>query len=263
MADNRMTVAEVAALLNGADVAPEVVARFEGDRRAAVAQLLARWRRRQAAMAAEAERLDRLFRFENDYYRQGHRLVAGVDEAGRGPLAGPVVVGAVILPPDCRLKGLDDSKKLTADQREELYDAIKSAAVAVSHAVIGVDDIDSINIYQATVRGMYAAVAGLAPSPDAVLVDAVPLRALPVPHQAIIDGDALSASIAAASIIAKVERDRMMYAFDREYPGYGFARHKGYATPEHLAALRRLGPCAIHRQSFAPVRGEGSLFAED
>ena len=263
MADNRMTVAEVASLLNAADVAPELLASLEGDRRAAVAQLLTRWRRRQAAAVAEAERLEHLFRYEGDYYRQGRRLVAGVDEAGRGPLAGPVVVGAVILPPDCRLKGLDDSKKLTPDQREELYAVIKATAVAVSHAVIGVDDIDAINIYQATVRGMYAAVAGLAPAPEAVLVDAVPLRALAVPHQAIIGGDALSASIAAASIIAKVERDRLMCDFDAEYPGYGFSRHKGYATPEHLAALRKLGPCAIHRQSFAPVRGEGSLFAED
>lgn len=259
----RPTVAEITALLSGGAVDPDMIIALEADRRAAVAQLLARWRKRQAALAAEEERLAALHRFETGYHRQGCRLVAGVDEAGRGPLAGPVVVGAVILPPGCRLTGLDDSKKLTAEQREELYDKIKATAVAVSHAVIAVEDIDRINIYQATVKGMYTAVAALDPAPDAVLVDAVPLRALTVPHQAIIEGDALSASIAAASVIAKVERDRLMCALDQEFPGYGFARHKGYATPEHLAALRRLGPCAIHRRSFAPVRGEGSLFAED
>ncbi|HWQ60897.1 MAG TPA: ribonuclease HII [Negativicutes bacterium] len=263
MANGRMTVTAAAEALAAETVAPEILELLAADPRAAVARLMERRRRRQAAMAAEEARLEKLFEYEKKYYDQGCRLVAGVDEAGRGPLAGPVVVGAVILSPGCRLTGLDDSKKLTADEREALYVRIKEKAVAVSHAVIGVEDIDRINIYQATVKGMYAAVAALAPAPGAVLVDAVPLRLLPVPHQAIIGGDALSASIAAASIIAKVERDRIMAALDREYPDYGFARHKGYGTPEHLAALRRCGPCAVHRRSFAPVRGEGSLFDED
>jgi ribonuclease HII len=259
-----MTVAAAAELLAAESVAPEILSMLSADPRVAVARLVERRRRRLEAQVAEATRLEKLFEYEQKYYGQGLRLVAGVDEAGRGPLAGPVVVGAVILPTDCRLTGLDDSKKLTVEQREELYICIKEKAVAVSHAVIGVEDIDRINIYQATVKGMYAAVAALAPAPEAVLVDAVPLRLLPVPHLAIIDGDALSASIAAASIIAKVERDRIMAALDREYPDYGFARHKGYGTPEHLAALRRCGPCAVHRRSFAPVRcEERSLFDED
>ncbi len=258
-----MTVAEAAAALAAEAVAPELIEILAADPRTAVVRLVDRWRRRQAAIAAEEARLEKLSAYEKQYFDQGRRLVAGVDEAGRGPLAGPVVVGAVILPPDCRLAGLDDSKKLTAEQREELYIRIKEKAVAVSHAVIGVEDIDRINIYQATVKGMYAALTALAPAPEAVLVDAVPLRELLVPHRAIIGGDALSASIAAASVIAKVERDRIMTALDREYPDYGFARHKGYGTAEHLAALRRCGPCAAHRRSFAPVRGEGSLFDED
>ncbi len=263
MADGRMTVDEVAAVLAADTVAPETIELLAADPRAAVARLLARRQRRQEALAAEDRRLAGLYRYEEPLYAEGRRLVAGVDEAGRGPLAGPVVVGAVILPPRCRLPGLDDSKKLTAEQREDLYHRIREQAVAVSHTVIEVAEIDRINIYQATVRGMYAAVAALAPAPDTVLVDAVPLRRLPVPHQAIVGGDALSASIAAASIIAKVERDRIMTLLDGEYPAYGFARHKGYATREHLAALRCHGPCAIHRRSFAPVRGEGNLFAED
>ncbi len=264
VANGRMTVAAAAKLLAAETVDPEILAMLAADPRAAVARLMERRRRRLAARAAEAERLENLFAYEKKYYGRGRLLVAGVDEAGRGPLAGPVVAGAVILPPNCRLAGLDDSKKLSAEQREELYIRIKEQAVAVSHAVVGVEDIDRINIYQATVKGMYAAVAALTPAPEAVLVDAVPLRLLPVPHEAIINGDALSASIAAASIVAKVERDRIMAALDREYPEYGFARHKGYATPEHLAALRRCGPCAVHRRSFAPVRcEEGSLFDED
>jgi len=264
VANGRMTVAAAAKLLAAETVDPEILAMLAADPRAAVARLMERRRRRLAARAAEAERLENLFAYEKKYYGRGRLLVAGVDEAGRGPLAGPVVAGAVILPPNCRLAGLDDSKKLSAEQREELYIRIKEQAVAVSHAVVGVEDIDRINIYQATVKGMYAAVAALTPAPEAVLVDAVPLRLLPVPHEAIINGDALRASIAAASIVAKVERDRIMAALDREYPEYGFARHKGYATPEHLAALRRCGPCAVHRRSFAPVRcEEGSLFDED
>lgn len=262
MANGRMTVAAVAAVLAADEVAPETIEILCADPRAAVARLVARWRRRREALAAEERRLENLYKYERALYDQGRLLVAGVDEAGRGPLAGPVVIGAVILPPACRLPGLDDSKKLTAAEREDLYERIKATAVAVSHVAVGVEDIDRINIYQATVHGMYAAVAGLEPAPEAVLVDAVPLKFLTVPHQAIIDGDALSASIAAASVIAKVERDRIMTALDAEYPGYGFARHKGYGTPEHLAALRRSGPCAIHRRSFAPVRGEGSLFDE-
>jgi ribonuclease HII len=258
-----MTVAEAAAVLAADCVAPEMMELLAADPRAAVARLLTRRRRRLEALAAEERRLEELYGYERAHYEQGRWLVAGVDEAGRGPLAGPVVVGAVILPPSCRLTGLDDSKKLTATEREALYARIKERALAVSYVAVGVEDIDRVNIYQATVQGMYAAVAALALAPEAVLVDAVPLRFLSVPHQPIIGGDALSASIAAASIIAKVERDRIMTELDGRYPGYGFARHKGYCTPEHLAALGRLGPCAAHRRSFAPVRREGSLFAED
>lgn len=263
MARDGRTVAEIAALLACEEVAAELVAELRADRRTAVGELLARWDRRQAALAAEYARLERLFKFEREFYESGRRLVAGVDEVGRGPLAGPVVVAAVILPPDLRLPGIDDSKKLSASQREALYDKIRAQALAVSVAAIDVEEIDRINIYQATVKGMYQAVAALSPLPEAVLSDAVPLKGLTMPHRALIGGDGLSASIAAASIIAKVERDRLMTELDKEYPQYGFARHKGYATPDHLAALRRHGPCCIHRRSFAPVRAEGNLFDED
>jgi ribonuclease HII len=262
MRDGR-TVAEIAALLAREEVATELVAELKTDDRAAVGALLAKWERRQAAKAAEFARLEKLFTYEKAFYDSGRRLVAGVDEAGRGPLAGPVVVAAVILPPDLRLPGINDSKKLSAAQREGLYEEIRTKALAVSMVSVSVEEIDRINIYQATVKGMYQAVAALSPLPEAVLTDAVPLRTLTMPHQALIRGDALSASIAAASIIAKVERDRMMTALDAEYPVYGFARHKGYCTPDHLAALHRHGPCCIHRRSFAPVREEGSLFDED
>ncbi len=192
------------------------------------------------------------------------RRIAGVDEAGRGPLAGPLVVAAVILRPRRRIDGIDDSKKLTAKRREALYQRIVDEAEAWSVVEIEVEEIDRINIYQATLLGMRRAVLGLSPAPDEALIDGnrVP-PGLPCPARAIVDGDALERSIGAASILAKVTRDRRLEQLDALHPGYGFARHKGYSTPEHFAALERLGPCPIHRRSFAPVRDCGlqpSLF---
>ena len=180
--------------------------------------------------------------------------IAGVDEAGRGPLAGPVVVAAVILPLGLFLPRLNDSKKLSPKVRDALYDQIRDQAIAVGTAIIDEKTIDRINIYQATINGMYDAVFSLQPQPQKVLIDAVHLDRLPMPSLSIIKGDAKSASIAAASIIAKVTRDRLMDAYDKEYPVYGFARHKGYGTAEHVAAIRQYGPCPLHRQSFEPIR---------
>ncbi|MBS0456929.1 MAG: ribonuclease HII [Proteobacteria bacterium] len=182
------------------------------------------------------------------------RLIAGVDEAGRGPLAGPVVVAAVILDPKRRIHGLGDSKALSPARREQLAPIIGSKSLA--HAVIEIDAamIDRINIFQATMDGMRRALAALEIEPELALIDGNRLPAhLRCPAQAIVRGDARVRAIGAASILAKVHRDRVMHALDAQYPGYGFAVHKGYPTPEHLAALRDLGPCAIHRRSFAPV----------
>ena len=187
-------------------------------------------------------------------------LTAGVDEAGRGPLAGPVVVAAVILDPARPIPGLADSKTLGAARREALDEQIRERALAFSVVEIGVADIDRLNILQATLLGMARALAALAPAPALALIDGnrVP-RDLCCTARAIVDGDATEPAIGAASILAKVARDRILCELDAIHPGYGFARHKGYPTPEHFAALERLGPCAAHRRSFAPV--QRSLFA--
>ncbi|EIL94653.1 MULTISPECIES: ribonuclease HII [Rhodanobacter] len=182
-------------------------------------------------------------------------FVAGVDEAGRGPLAGPLAVAAVILDPSRPIAGLDDSKKLSEAKREALYPLIIERARAWCVVLIEPDEIDRLNIFQATMTGMSRAVAGLAPGAHEALVDGNRLpKDLPCPGRAIVGGDALEPAISAASILAKVSRDRLMVAMENLHPGYGFAAHKGYPTPAHLAALQMLGPCAQHRRSFAPVR---------
>ncbi len=182
-------------------------------------------------------------------------LVAGVDEAGRGPLAGPVVVAAVILDPDRPIDGLDDSKRLSEKRRAALFPLIMERALARCIVVVEADEIDRLNIFQATMVGMSRAVAGLQPAAVHALIDGNKLpRDLCCPGRAIVGGDALEPAISAASILAKVHRDRLMVQLDQIHPGYGFARHKGYPTAAHFASLRHLGPCAQHRRSFAPVR---------
>lgn len=189
--------------------------------------------------------------------------IAGVDEAGRGPLAGPVVVAAVILDPERPIAGLNDSKQLSAARREALEVEIRERALAFCLIEVGIEAIDRHNILQATLIGMRDALRGLAIIPEEALVDGNKLpKDLPCPARAVVDGDALVPAISAASILAKVHRDRLLVALDAVHPGYGFATHKGYPTPEHLAALERLGPCAAHRRSFAPVKRffAGDLF---
>lgn len=189
------------------------------------------------------------------------KLIAGVDEAGRGPLAGPVVVAAVILDPSRPIAGLNDSKQLSEARRDALDLEIRARALAFCVIEVGTDAIDRHNILQATLLGMREALRGLAIAPDEALIDGNKLpKDLPCPARALVDGDALVPEISAASILAKVHRDRLLVALDAEHPGYGFATHKGYPTPEHLAALQRLGPCAAHRRSFAPVK---RFFAAD
>lgn len=207
--------------------------------------------------------------FERALYRSGVRAVAGVDEAGRGPLAGPVVAAVVILPVSwwrhglpTRLAGLNDSKQLRPVQREQ-YFAQLTAEPGVRYAVARVEpeEIDRLNILRATHQAMLRALRQLEPAPDHILVDGLPVPGLPGPQTALVHGDARSYSIAAASVLAKVTRDRCMVEYDRLYPAFGFARHKGYPTPEHLACLRRHGPCPIHRRSFLPVRAAQQEFS--
>jgi len=194
-----------------------------------------------------------LFQFDQPFLRQ-YACIAGVDEAGRGPLAGPVVAAAVILPEACELPGLNDSKKLSATQRETLYPLIRRAARAIGVGIVQAEEIDRINIRQASFAAMREALQQLTLTPAHVLVDGFSIPDGPASQTGIIGGDGKSAHIAAASIIAKVLRDSLMNLWDRRFPAYGFVRHKGYGTPEHLAALDRFGPSPIHRRSFAPVR---------
>jgi ribonuclease HII len=214
-------------------------------------------RSRRSVAARLAWRLRKLLGPEQDLWEQGRRHVAGVDEVGVGPLAGPVVAAAVIFPPGLGLKGVDDSKRLLPDRRQQLAEAIRAQAVCWSVAAVEADEIDRLNVYRAALEAMRRAVTGLAPRPDYVLVDARTIPDLPVLQRSIVGGDALCHAIAAASILAKCARDAIMVAHEASWPGYGFAAHKGYATAEHKDALRKLGPCPIHRRSFTPCVQSG------
>ena len=247
---SKYTIKQVEEFFAQGQVDEEFLSACSHDHRKAVGTILRRYQREQADRARVAE----LYNFEREFWDKGCEFVAGIDEAGRGPLAGPVSVAAVILPHDLYLPKINDSKKISAKVREELYDEIMEKAIAVKAVFVDARTIDRVNIYQATINGMYESVFGLTQEPDAVLIDAVKLENLTMPSLSIIKGDAKSASIAAASIIAKVNRDRLMDKYDKEYPQYGFAHHKGYGTAEHVAALRQYGPCPIHRKSFEPIR---------
>ena len=228
---------------------------LEHDNRHGAHNLAKQIRKRYRSNRSEGQRLHTLLRFEIELWAQGYSLVAGVDEAGMAPLAGPVVAGAVILPRNYKLHGLNDSKKiLDQEKREELALQIKQDAVCWSAGFAEVEEIDRINIYHAGLLAMQRALQGLTCLPDFVLVDARKIPQCPAPQRGIIRGDALSATIAAASIIAKTTRDAHMLELDAQYAGYGFASHKGYPTPEHCRALKELGALPIHRRSFGPVR---------
>ena len=201
-------------------------------------------------LQVEQERICRLYQYERELYERGAEFIAGVDEAGRGPLAGPVIAGAVILPRECFISGLNDSKKIGEAKRYVLEREIKEKALAWAVGAVGVYDIDRMNIYQATLLAMARAVKKLAVRPEHLLIDAVNLEQINIPQTSIIKGDAKSASIAAASIIAKCHRDRLMALYDERFPGYGFIRHKGYPTPEHIRLVLELGRTCIHRTSF-------------
>jgi len=231
-----------------------VEAALRDDPRTSAQALLEAVARRRRDNRAEGQRLRMMLRYETALWVQGTVHVAGVDEAGMSPLAGPVAAAAVIFAPGARLPGVDDSKKLDARERERLAPIIRETAVACAVAFAEVEEIDRVNIYWAGMMAMRRAVAALGKVPEHVLVDGRKLRGLTLPQQPIIKGDAKSLSIAAASILAKTARDRLMAELDDVYPGYGFAGHKGYRAPIHAEALRTLGPCEIHRMTWGPVK---------
>ena len=221
---------------------------YREDTRSGVQALLRRSEKQREALEKETARMYQLQQYEREYENEG--LICGIDEVGRGPLAGPVVAGAVILPKDCEILYLNDSKQLTAKKRGELYDVIMREAVAVGIGYASPARIDEINILQATYEAMREAISKLSVKPDVLLNDAVKIPQVDIRQVPIIKGDAKSVSIAAASIVAKVTRDRLMEEYDKVLPGYGFASNKGYGSAEHIAALKEIGPSPIHRQSF-------------
>ncbi len=227
---------------------PEIIKRYETDQRSGVRQLAENAGKKLAALEKEKERIEALRSYEKKYGE--YELICGIDEAGRGPLAGPVVAGAVILPKDCRILYINDSKKLTEKKREELYDIIVEKAVSYGVGYASPERIDEINILQATYEAMREAVAKLTFKPDLLLNDAVTIPGLEIRQVPIIKGDAKSITIGAASILAKVTRDRLMTEYDKVFPEYGFGGNKGYGSAAHIEALKKYGPTPIHRRSF-------------
>ncbi len=244
------SISEVKAIYQAAceNELPEFIHRFEEDERSGVVKLVEAAKKRLDALQLEKARIYELQRFEREYSKLGY--VCGIDEVGRGPLAGPVVAGAVILPKDCDILYINDSKQLSEKKREELYDVIMEKAIACGIGYATPQRIDEINILQATYEAMRQAIDNLSVKPDVLLNDAVTIPGVDIKQVPIIKGDAKSISIGAASIIAKVTRDRLMVEYDKVFPEYGFAKNKGYGSKLHTEALKRLGPSQIHRRSF-------------
>lgn len=253
---NRLVLSELRQrfVVEGRPLDAATEAALRADPRAGAAAILAAVARRRTDNRSEGQRLRKLLQYENALWSSGVLLVAGIDEAGMSPLAGPVSAAAVVFAPGSRIPGVDDSKKLDAKTRARLAVEIKERAVAWAVGFAEVEEIDTINIYWAGLLAMQRAVAGLSVAPQHLLIDARRLKELSIPQQRIVKGDAKSLTIAAASILAKTARDSRMCALDLEYPGYGFAKHKGYPVREHVSALKERGATPIHRRSFAPVR---------
>ena len=226
----------------------DVIRELEKDERAGVRKLVEKYYKEQEKQNAEYARVEAMKAYERQY--DEYAFIGGVDEVGRGPLAGPVVTCAIILPKDCTILYVNDSKKLSEKKREELYPEILDKAISYGIGIVPPKRIDEINILQATYEAMRLAIAKLDPQPELMLNDAVTIPGISIRQVPIIKGDAKSQTIAAASIVAKVTRDRMMTEYDKQYPGYDFAGNKGYGSQEHIAALKKLGPCPIHRRSF-------------
>jgi len=231
------------------EVLPDFIDEYISDGRPGVSKIIAQAQKKMEKLRLEKERIEKLKEYENKY-GVAYEYIAGIDEVGRGPLAGPVVTACVILPKDCDILYINDSKKLSASKREELYEEIMEKAVSVSFGVASEKRIDEINILQATYEAMRQSIKEAKVEPSLLLNDAVTIPDVDIKQVAIIKGDAKSISIGAASIVAKVTRDRMMVEYDKIYPEYGFAANKGYGTAEHIEALKKFGPCPIHRRSF-------------
>lgn len=247
------TIKEINQLLIGIKEEDPLIEELAKDSRKGVQLLLKRWKREKRMEQEEFERFQKMTIYEQLARKEGYTNIAGIDEAGRGPLAGPVVSAAVILRENSYIEGLNDSKKVNGKKRIEIYKQIREEALSVSVGVVSAEEIDRLNIYESARKSMLSAVQGLSIQPDYLLVDAMVLHT-PFPEKSIVKGDANSVSIAAASIIAKVTRDRMMEEYDLEFPGYGFSEHMGYGTKNHLTALQKLGACPIHRKTFGPVK---------
>ncbi len=248
-----MNITEIKELLAGAPTA-EQLATLAADERKGVQKLLAAYNKRLEKAAAEKERFTAMLKLERELYDEGCELIAGVDEAGRGPLAGPLVIAAVILPKDVFISGLNDSKQLSAAKRDMLYNEVMAKALDIEVNIVSVSNIDELNIYSATQQGMAQVLENLHCRPQAALIDAMPVKVPGMKIESVVHGDALSASVAAASIIAKVTRDRIMERLDLVYPAYGFAHNKGYGSGAHMQAVREQGATRWHRRSFEPVK---------
>ena len=248
-----MKISEVKELLLG-NPSSEQIKMLQADERSGVQKLLTAYYKRLEKEAQEKERFTKMLAYESEYYAQGVQYVAGVDEAGRGPLAGPLVIAAVILPRNAFIAGLNDSKQISAAKRDKLYDEIIAKAVAIEVNIVSVSNIDKYNIYAATQRGMAQVLEHLPVQPQVALIDAMPVTAKNIECVPIVHGDALSASIAAASIIAKVTRDRIMERLDTLFPAYGFAHNKGYGSGAHMQAIAEFGATKWHRRSYEPVK---------
>lgn len=248
-----MKIAEVKKLLAG-EPTEQQLAELVQDERSGVQKLVASYYKRQEKLQAAKKKFYEMQAFERECYAAGQQLVAGVDEAGRGPLAGPLVIAAVILPQDVFINGLNDSKQLSAAKRDLLYEEIMAKALDIEVNIVSVSNIDELNIYAATQQGMAQVIENMHCKPQTALIDAMPLRLPDIKVKSIIHGDALSVSIAAASIIAKVTRDRIMERLDEVYPAYGFAHNKGYGSAAHMQALAVQGATRWHRRSYEPVK---------
>lgn len=248
-----MNITEVKNLLLGEPTEAQL-AELALDQRIGVQKLLAAYYKKQEQARIEQERFHELLSYERQYYAEGAQYIAGVDEAGRGPLAGPLVIAAVVLPQDVFISGLNDSKQLSASKRDKLYDEVLQKALSVSVNIVSISNIDELNIYRATQQGMAEVLLHLDIRPQVALIDAMPVEAGDIKTVSLIHGDALSASIAAASVVAKVTRDRIMEKLAALYPAYGFAGNKGYGSKEHMQAVAAEGATRWHRRSYEPVK---------
>lgn len=247
------TIAQIKEKLQSENINQQYLNRLKNDDRIGVRKLVKQYEKQQEQLKIEREKFEKMTEIEYRLYEKNYKLIAGIDEVGRGPLAGPVVAAAVILPRDFELIGLNDSKQLNEDKRNKFYEIIREQALDIGIGNSGNDEIDEINIFEATKLAMKRAVLDLNQAPSYLLIDAVQLNDLPIEQQSIVKGDSKSISIAAASIVAKVTRDSMMKKLHEQYPMFHFISNMGYGTKEHLEALKQFGPSPVHRKSFKPV----------